>query len=154
MHFKPFKFKLEKILQMKIEEEEEQKKIFAQAQRKLIEEEKKLEDLIKTLEYKKEEYKLKLTQVTQPDFFLNFNKYLDKLKKDIELQKIVVEQAKLQVEIEKQKLQEKMNERKSFEKLKEKEYQKYLQEQKIAESKFMDELSTIKFSRNKANENS
>lgn len=149
MYSKPFKFKLEKVLQMKIEEEEEQKRVFARAQKKLMEEEQKLENLIKTLEYKKEEYKLKLTQVAQPDYFLNFNKYLDKLKNDIELQKVVVEQAKLQVEIEKQKLQEKMNERKSFEKLKEKEYQKYLQEQKLQETKFLDELSTIRFSRNK-----
>lgn len=149
MYSKPFKFKLEKVLQMKIEEEEEQKKVFARAQKKLMEEEQKLESLIKTLEYKKEEYKFKLTQVAQPDYFLNFNKYLDKLKNDIELQKVVVEQARLQVEIEKQKLQEKMNERKSFEKLKEKEYQKYLQEQKLQETKFLDELSTIRFSRNK-----
>ncbi len=152
MYSKPFKFKLEKVLQMKIEEEEEQKRVFARAQKKLMEEEQKLENLIKTLEYKKEEYKLKLTQVAQPDYFLNFNKYLDKLKNDIELQKVVVEQAKLQVEIEKQKLQEKMNERKSFEKLKEKEYQKYLQEQKLQETKFLDELSTIRFSRNKKQE--
>ncbi len=149
MYSKPFKFKLEKVLQMKIEEEEEQKRVFARAQKKLLEEEQKLENLIKTLEYKKEEYKLKLTQVAQPDYFLNFNKYLDKLKNDIEIQKVVVEQARLQVEIEKQKLQEKMNERKSFEKLKEKEYQKYLQEQKLQETKFLDELSTIRFSRNK-----
>lgn len=148
MNSKPFKFKLEKILQMKIEEEEEQKKIFAKAKKKLIEEEQKLESLINNLAMKKEEYKLKLMQVMQPDYFLNFNKYLDKLKKDIELQKVVVEQAKLQVEIEQQKLQEKMNERKTFEKLKEKEYQKYLQEQKIQENKMLDELATIKFSRN------
>ncbi len=149
MNYKPFKFKLEKVLQMKIEEEEEQKKVYAKAQRKLIEEEQKLENLIKTLEFKKEEYKLKLTQVGQPDYFLNFNKYLEKLKKDIELQKIVVEQAKIQLEIEKQKLQEKMNERKSFEKLKEKEYQRYLEEQKMIENKFLDELASIRFSPNK-----
>ncbi|MGC8815487.1 MAG: flagellar FliJ family protein, partial [bacterium] len=44
------------------------------------------------------------------------------------------------------------NERKSFEKLKEKEYQKYLAEQKLAENKFLDELSNIRFSRKKMNE--
>ncbi|MFN4220245.1 MAG: flagellar export protein FliJ [bacterium] len=147
MYQKPFKFKLEKVLQMKIEEEEEQKKVFAKAKKKLAEEEEKLENMIKTLAYKQEEYKLKLTQVGQPDYFLNFSKYLDKLKKDIELQKIVVEQAKIQVEIEQQKLQEKMNERKTFEKLKEKEYQRYLAEQKMLENKFLDELSGIRFSR-------
>ncbi|MCS7243514.1 MAG: flagellar export protein FliJ [Candidatus Calescibacterium sp.] len=149
MYSKPFKFKLEKVLQMKLEEEEEQKRVYAKAQKKLIEEENKLENLIKSLQLKTEEYKFKLMQVGQPEYFHNFNNYLDKLKKDIELQKIVVEQAKIQLEIEKQKLQEKMNERKSFEKLKEKEYQRYLQEQKMAENKFLDELSSIKFSRNK-----
>lgn len=152
MYQKPFKFKLEKVLQMKIEEEEEQKRVFARAKKKLLEEEEKLQNLIKTFQYKQEEYKLKLTQVCQPDYFLNFNKYLDKLKKDIELQKIVVEQAKIQVEIEQRKLQEKMNERKTFEKLKEKEYQRYLQEQKMLENKFLDEIANIRFSRNK-NEN-
>jgi flagellar FliJ protein len=146
MYSKPFKFKLEKVLQMKIEEEEEQKKELAKAQKKLLEEEKKLEQMINLLHERKEEYKIKLMQVTQPDFFINFHKYLEKLKNDIELQKVVVEQAKLQVEIEKQKLQEKMNERKTFEKLKEKEYERYLQEQKLLESKMLDELSTIKFS--------
>ncbi|MCS7164854.1 MAG: flagellar export protein FliJ [Candidatus Calescibacterium sp.] len=149
MYSKPFKFKLEKILQMKIEEEEEQKRIFSKAQKKLIEEEIKLENMKKNLELKTQEYKLKLMQVGQPEYFQNFSKYLEKLKKDIELQKIVVEQAKIQLEIEKQKLQEKINERKTFEKLKEKEYNKYLQEQKMAESKFLDELSNIKFTRNK-----
>jgi flagellar FliJ protein len=152
MYSKPFKFKLEKILQMKIEEEEEQKRVFAKAMKKLQDEEEKLKKLENLLEYKKEEFKIKLLQANEAHFFKSFSDYLEKLKKDIELQKILVEKCKLEVEIEKQKLQEKMNERKSFEKLKEKEYQKYLAEQKLAENKFLDELSNIRYTRNKPNE--
>lgn len=151
MYSKPFKFKLEKILQMKIEEEE-QKKVFAKAMKKLQVEEEKLQKLQNLLEYKKEEFKIKLLQANEAHFFKSFSDYLEKLKKDIELQKVVVEKCRLEVEIEKQKLQDKMNERKSFEKLKEKEYQKYLAEQKLTENKFLDELSNIRYSRQKLNE--
>ncbi|MGC8815921.1 MAG: hypothetical protein ACP5O4_07015, partial [bacterium] len=80
MYSKPFKFKLEKILQMKIEEEEEQKKVFAKAMKKLQEEEEKLKKLQNLLEYKKEEFKIKLLQVGEAHFFKSFSEYLEKLK--------------------------------------------------------------------------
>jgi len=103
MYSKPFKFKLEKILQMKIEEEEEQKKVFAKAMKKLQVEEEKLQKLQNLLEYKKEEFKIKLLQANEAHFFKSFSDYLEKLKKDIELQKVVVEKCRLEVEIEKRK---------------------------------------------------
>ncbi len=148
MRPKKFKFKLQKILDMKLKQEEDQKHVFTRALNKLRTEQQKLERLIQLRQQKQHEMKMKMELEELDAFEMQmYASYIERLKRDIALQREVVRKAEETVEIEKAKLQAIMAERKAFEKLKEKHYQRFLQEQEAEERKLIDELATVKFAR-------
>ncbi len=145
---KKFKFKLQKFLDMKRQEEEDQKKVFAEAMKRLQREQEKLQQLINLREYKKQEMKMKMLQGALDAFEMRmYAEYIEALKHKIQEQREVVRKAEEILDKEREKLKQIMAERKAFEKLKERAYEKFLQEQELEERKLIDELATIKFAR-------
>ena len=132
---KKFKFKLQKFLDMKRQEEEDQKKVFAEAMKRLQREQEKLQQLINLREYKKQEMKMKMLQGTLDAFEMRmYAEYIEALKLKIQEQREVVRKAEEILDKEREKLKQIMAERKAFEKLKERAYEKFLQEQELEET--------------------
>ncbi len=154
MGVKKFKFRLQKFLDLKLKEEDEQKRAFTNALNRLRQEEKKLEDLIALRERKKQEMRMKMEMGDMDAFEMQmYANYIEALKHKIKAQREAVKRAEKMVEMEKEKLMKVMAERKAFEKLKEKHYQRFLEEQEAEERKLIDELATIKFARKLREEN-
>lgn len=82
-----------------------------------------------------------------------YNSYLTSLKNKITVQKENVNIAEQDVDINRESLIKAMQERKILDKLKEKKYKEYLKEQNKAEQLFIDELNSFKFKDGSGEEN-
>lgn len=111
-----------------------------QAQRKLLEEEERLQTLYDRKEYYLEEGR-RLRMDSLKVLSLRDNEYaVARMEEYIEAQKENVKKAELQVEEARQKLQEIMTERKAQERLREKAFEQFMQEENAKEGKEVDEL--------------
>lgn len=142
-----FKFKLQKALEIKIKEENEERKNLNEKQQLLKKEIEKLEEIngnIKNIiasysESKKGSLNISLMQ--------SYENFLKKLKGEKENQIDIIELVEKKVEEAKNLFLEKRKERKIFEKLKEKRYEAFVKEELRKEQKFIDELSTSIYNR-------
>lgn len=139
---KRFKFRLQNVLDLKIEEEENLKHIFSKIQNEKNKIELEIEDL---------EKKYKNYSNIKPDVDLITQKitrnYLYSIEKSIELKTSELNQKKIELENSKKQLINKQIEKKSIEKLKEKRYEEFLEAEKIKEQLLLDEFSMINYIR-------
>lgn len=135
-----FIYRMQNILNLKYKLEDQAKMEFAEARRRLTEEEEKLEMLFRRkAEYEEEGRRLRENTLEVLDILGNRNAILQ-MEEFIELQKLEVEKAEEALEVKRQKLQEVMQERKIHEKLREKAFEAFMKEENAKESKEIDEL--------------
>ncbi len=140
-----FVYRMQSILNIKIQMENQAKMEFGQAQRRLLEEEERLEGLYNRKEFYLEEGR-KLRMDSLKVLSLRDNEYaVARMEEYIEAQKEAVRNAELQVEEARQKLQEVMTERKAQERLREKALEQFMQEENAREGKEVDELTSYTY---------
>ena len=140
-----FVYRMQSILNIKIQMENQAKMEFSQAQRRLLEEEERLEGLYNRKEFYLEEGR-KLRMDSLKVLSLRDNEYaVARMEEYIEAQKEAVRNAELQVEEARQKLQEVMTERKAQERLREKAFEQFMQEENAREGKEVDELTSYTY---------
>ena len=140
-----FVYRMQSILNIKIQMENQAKMEFGQAQRRLLEEEERLEGLYNRKEFYLEEGR-KLRMDSLKVLSLRDNEYaVARMEEYIEAQKEAVRNAELQVEEARQKLQEVMTERKAQERLREKAFEQFMQEENAREGKEVDELTSYTY---------
>ena len=125
--------------------ENQAKMEFGRAQRKLLEEEERLQKLFDRKEsYLEEGRKLRLHALKVQS--LRDNEYaVARMEEYIEAQKEAIRRAEQKVEEARQKLQEVMQERKMQEKLREKAFEQFVAEENSKESKEVDELTSYTY---------
>lgn len=140
-----FVYRMQSILNIKIQMENQAKMELGQAQRKLIEEEERLEGLYHRKEYYLEEgRRFRMDSLKVRD--LQDNEYaIARMDEYIEEQKENVRNAERLVEEARQKLQEIMTERKAQEKLREKAFEQFMLEENAREGKEVDELTSYTY---------
>ena len=140
-----FVYRMQSSLNIKIQMENQAKMEFGQAQRRLLEEEERLEGLYNRKEFYLEEGR-KLRMDSLKVLSLRDNEYaVARMEEYIEAQKEAVRNAELQVEEARQKLQEVMTERKAQERLREKAFEQFMQEENAREGKEVDELTSYTY---------
>lgn len=140
-----FVYRMQSILNIKIQMESQAKIELGLAQRKLLEEEERLEELYDRKEYYLEEgRKLRMDSLKVQS--LRDNEYaVARMEEYIEIQKEAVKNAELLVEEARLKLQEIMIERKTQERLREKAFEQFIQEENAKEGKEVDELTSYTY---------
>lgn len=138
-----FTFRLEAVLNVKRQREENIKNELGKAMQKLETEKRKLARLENSMEEIISEFNLK-TKKTTVHKLIEFNEYLSLLKSNIRQQKETVNKAVLYVDKIREELVKAVKERKILEKLKEKKHEEYLTEQKKLEQKTNDEIVSYK----------
>lgn len=140
-----FRYRMQSILNIKIQMETQAKMEFGQAQRRLLEEQERLE----LLYHRKEDYLEEGRRIRKDSLKvqnLRDNEYaIARMDEYIEIQTGNVRAAEQEVEKARQKLQEVMQERKMQEKLREKAFQRFVQEENAKESKEIDELTSYTY---------
>ncbi len=138
-------YRLQSLINIKEKLEEQKKNELAVENHKLNEEKQilnnfyhELNDLLKKQELEQENninaFRLQL-----------YIQYIDKIKVEIEKQIKVVKDQEDKVEVVRGELLEYTKAKKSLEKLKEKDYENYLEEEKKAEQKIVDEIVSYKY---------
>lgn len=140
-----FSFKLQSLLNIKIQMEESLKNELGKATRKLEQEKNKLllleqenEECISTL-------KSKSTSGITVSKIQEYNSYLSLLKDKIKIQKENINYAQSIVDKYREQLIKMMQEKEILQKLKEKKHEEYLQEQAKAEQRINDEIVSYKY---------
>lgn len=151
---KKFKYSLENVLKVKeIREKREQEK-FAQRQKEYYEEKMKEKQIQDEKKYQSEEFKKLVSKGVIQDFgnVLARRQHLIILKEALDQQIEKVIEASQRLEKQREKLLEAMKERKIIEKDKENKKKQYDEVMKQYEIKFLDEIATLRFSREKGKE--
>ncbi len=140
-----FRYRMQSILNIKIQMESQAKMELGQAQKRLSEEEERLEALYRRKDFYLEEgRKLRMDSLKVQS--LRDNEYaVARMEEYIEAQKENVRKAEQQVEEAREKLQEVMKERKAQERLREKAFEQFMQEENARESKEVDELTSYTY---------
>jgi flagellar export protein FliJ len=143
---------MENILNIKYKLEEQAKSAYGAAKVILDTEEEKLNRLYD----KKEEYEMELRELYASKLDVlkikQMQEAIEISKYQINIQKIAVNNAKLQLEKAREKLNESMVERKTHEKLKENAFETFKEELKDQEKKEIDELVSFKFKKKASSE--
>ncbi len=138
-------YKLQSLINVKEKLEEQKKNELAIQNNKLNKEKEILDnyylEISDILQQQEEKQTLKINAFQMQQYI----KYIDKLKLEIEKQVKVVEKEKQIAEKIRLELLEFTKAKKSLEKLKEKDYQNYLEEEKKAEQKIVDEIVSYKY---------
>lgn len=149
-----FIYRMQSILNIKNQMENQARMELGQAQRRLLEEEERLEALYGRKEYYLEEgRRFRLNTVLVQN--LRENEYaVARMEEYIETQKGNVARAEMMVEEARRKLQEIMQERKMQEKLREKAFEQFMREENAKESKEIDELTSYTYGQKKGTDGS
>ncbi len=142
---KPFVFKLQTSLNVKLKREEIQKEELARATKIYQENTDILSRLCDKLIEIQEVIRGKQNKQINILDILNYQDYIPVLIERIKQQEIIVEEFRQAMESERQKLVEIMRERKVLEKLRAKHYHEYVQECLREEQKQIDEMATVGF---------
>ena len=140
-----FIYRMQNILNIKYKLEDQAKTEFMLANRRLQEEEAKLENLKDRKAHYEEEGRILLASVLKLNEIKQNREAIVNMEEFIRRQIQRVDEAKRQVEIKAAKLSELMQERKAQEKLKEKAFEQFLQEENAKESKEIDELVSFTY---------
>ncbi len=140
-----FNFRLERVLNFKDTVEELKKAEYGNAQRKLNQEEDKLNSYNQHKNVIKYEKNLSVSKTNAGNLAM-YSDYIKDLDKKIKSQEKVVSNTKIELEEAKEEMIEAVQDKKAFEKLKEKEYEKYLYKVKKLEEKQVDTIVNYKTS--------
>jgi flagellar FliJ protein len=141
-----FSFRLQPLLKVK-EQIEEQKEIeYGQALRKLEEEKQKLKMLHMKREENIRDFRESLHTGIRPPDIRRYNDTLEMLKRRIIDQEKRIEAAEAFVEKKRLELVEAMKERKMLDTVKEKRFEEYILDEKLAEQKQVDERVSYQYS--------
>lgn len=142
---KKFTYRMQSLLDIAYKMEEQAKIAFANAQARLLEEEKKLRDL----QVKRMVYEQKMREAMAEELDLREIRLckagIEKAREEIKLQVVQVQLARRLVEEAREKVNETMIERKTHEKLREKKFEEYMQEYNAEENKEIDQLVSYTF---------
>lgn len=140
-----FRYRMQNILDIKLKLEEQAKNEYAQAQAVVNEEEQKKEALNLRLDgYEAQSKGLRENSLSIRDLKEN-QQAIETMKDLIERQQRVIDKAQRELDIKREALTLVMQERKMHEKLKEKALEEYLEEEKAAEAKSIDELTSYTY---------
>lgn len=141
-----FKFGLDKLLEIRVEKEEESKRLFTESQRV----KKSVEEKLNNLKDSYDKYK-----GIKPNEEIVYQKlkryYLQGLQTGIKSTEKELVQKNNEVEVRRKDLTKKQIERKTVETLKEKKYDAYIKEQDRVEQINIDELALYSYMRNQKN---
>ena len=141
-----FNFRLQPLLNVK-EQIEEQKEIeYALAIKRHEEEKRKLRLLFDFRVAQIEEFRTSLKSEIDPAKTKRYNNVLERLKDRIKEQEVKVEAAAAFREKKRLELIEAMQERKMLDNVKEKRFEDYLEDEKLAEKRQVDELVSYQYS--------
>lgn len=140
-----FLFRLQGFLNLKVKVEDQKKLAYAQALRKLEE----AKQLKQKLENEKENsissFKKGVQEKIDSFRFQQYNNHIELMKKKIQEQDKVIALAKENAEKKRLDLVEAVKERKMLETLKEKAHVEYVNDEKIAEQKIVDEIVSYQY---------
>jgi len=140
-----FNFKFQSILDLKIRLEDQKKSKYGEANEELKRQQDKLNVLFDERTYQCDLMREKGKTGVTPKDLIVFNNYMERLKRSIEIQKVVVERAKKAVEQARLELVEAAKQRKMFETLKEKQFEEYWEEYYKKEQAQFDEIVSYKY---------
>lgn len=138
-----FRFKLQRVLDLKLKQEDEKKNQIATLMQAIKTKEDELEALIS--EKKQKEFSLNDNRKRGISILeiRNINQYLLFLDKKINTLRFEISSLESNLNQKRQEYLELQKERKTFEKLKEKDYEKYLYNEKKEEEKMIDQIVTF-----------
>ena len=143
-----FNFKLQSVLDLKIQMEDNKKNEFGSAVKKLENEKKLLENIKLEKEENINAFSNELKNKAKVWTLRQINGYISLLEQKIEVQKENVNKASDIVDKKREELLEAVKERKIMDKLKEKEYCLFLKQELKEEQKIIDEIISFKHSTN------
>jgi len=144
-----FRYKMQNILNIKLQLEEQAKMQFAAARARLNEEEEKLRALYERRQmYVDEGIRFRQDSISVLDL-RNNERAIAKMDEYIKEQKMNIRIAEKNVEQAREKMTSVIIERKSHEKLKEKAFEEFMEEEKAAESKEIDQLTSYTYTAKK-----
>lgn len=142
---KKFKFRLEKILQLKSHNEKEKQKFLAEASQRVYSQEDQLENIQITRQENQKDQRKYMTGILSKHLLSNYSRFYLKLKKDeltgIEMLKALEKER----EVKRGELVEATRAKKIYEKVKERAHEKYYQELERTLQKEQDEISSQMF---------
>ncbi len=140
-----FGFRLESVLNLKTQIEDNAKNSLARAARELEFQKECLNDMEALKENSMNTLSSAVDQGIPVYQVKNYNSFFSLMKNKISNQKVNVNNAQNDVDINREALVKAMQERKILEKLKEKKYEEFLKEQNKSEQLLIDELNSYKF---------
>jgi len=139
-----FEFRLDRVLSVRIQQEKIQQKEFAVVQAKY----QKAVEMLKQLFDSRQETVLNLKKLSSKGFdqrvYLAHMSFIEKLNRDIDMQRITLQKIEVELNKERKKLLEAMQKRKILEILKDKNKTEYIHELLIEEQKVLDDLAKNK----------
>ena len=143
-----FNYRLQGVLNLRLQQEEQAKTDFAEATRQLNEQQDKLKQLVNTKQsYIDEGYQLRSAPVMDVLAIRDNAAAQNHMDTLIEKQKQVIERYEGRHEVARIKLARSVQERKMQERLRERAFEEYLEEEKEAESKEMDERTSFTYTK-------
>lgn len=140
-----FRYRMQNILNIKESMEQQAKMQYAEANRRLREEEERLSKLRRRkVGYEVRARKLLSDQLDIYEIAFT-NQAIKQADEDVKMQQVQVHTAQINVDRARQRMTEVMQERKTHEKLKEKAFEEFLVEEKHKESKEIDELTSYTY---------
>lgn len=140
-----FKFQFQSILDLKVRFEDLKKSEYGEAVHELQLQTDKLNFLVEEQHLQFNLIQEKEKEGITPKEFINYNNYMNRLKRSIEIQKEVVKKASDKAEKARLELVEAAKQRKMFETLKEKKMEEYWEEYYKKEQLQLDEIASYKY---------
>lgn len=135
-----FKYRMENILNVKKKLESQAKIAYGIANQKYLDEQKKLQEIVLRRNSYEKTLKESMTGSIHVKEVMHAREDVNTMKTLMRRQMMEVHKAELELEDARSTLNQIMQERKTHEKLREKAFQQYLEEEKAAESKEIDQL--------------
>jgi flagellar protein FliJ len=143
-----FKFRLQRVLEVREKEEDEKKNRFAEITKKLQEEHKRLDSLHSDMEEVKTRKNKLASQNIKVDQLLSYSYYMENLKQNIEKQHNIVEKSEKEMENARVELLEAAKDKQVLEKIKDKNFEDYKYGLKREEDKMTDQFVSYSSSNN------
>lgn len=141
-----FNYRLQGVLNLRIQQEEQVKMEFAQASKELNEQIDILNGYIQTRDqFIQEGYELRNQSIMDVRAIMDNNYYHRQMDVIIQNQEVVVDSYRAKFEVARMKLTRAVQERKMQERLKEKAFEQFMEEEKEAESKEVDERTSFTY---------
>ncbi len=141
-----FNYRLQGVLNLRLQQEEQVKMEFAEASRALNEQIDILNGYINTRnEFIKEGYDLRSASVMDVQKIMDNNYYQRQMDVIIQDQEVKVDSYRAKFEVARMKLARAVQERKMQERLKEKAFEQFVEEEKEAEAKEVDERTSFTY---------